>query len=527
MPIRSRKHQQVKTVQAIPDRGLDLSQSPVAIHANALTRAYNLWYEPQLGGLVTRYGMARANAPQLPAVITELHYHVMQDGTGYLLAATSDSMTAKAALHKLTEGPEGKVWEKLTDLETKGGDAPGLLSFDGMLLIADGRDSGLMSWDGETIKEVAGSPKQPTVVDTIANRVVCNSLTSPDAVFFSEPEQYDKWSVTSGGAAVIVPAGFGEGMTINGFADLYGMLIVSKVHRDAGGNITAKRLHLINTQGTPASWSGVQLSQTSSASNLGAITGIADRAYMLDSDGPHSLQPSPGGAFGDISIDPKMGPAIHPLIANAARRADHAAVVWLRNLAQIWFIVRGGGSATVVVYHPMQGGGAWTELSFPVAPRTLCEVGTRVYMAGDDGRLYMLAPGGTDWTPDGDAPIYTTLRTKLYEQMGGDLILRGIKLGIGRIFPTEMNVEAIDQIGGRHLIISTTTAETGSAQQKIYDAHSKIANSKWKIGGTETPVPQYFDWRANVRKAGMYLQVRTVGGRVTFESVTANFAVVG
>lgn len=526
MPVRSRKHQQVKQVQAIPDRGLDLSKSPVSIHDNALTRAYNLWYEPQVGGLVTRYGMTLADAPQLPQPITLLHYHVMQDGTGHLLAAMSDTSTTSAALYRLVESAGGRTWEKLTDLETKSGDAPGLLSFDGVLLIADGRNGGLVAWDGATINEIQGSPRMPTVIGTIADRVVCNSLTSPDAVFFSEPEQYEKWSVVSGGAAVIIPAGFGEGMTINGFADLYGMLIVSKVHRDGSGNITAKRLHLINTQGTPASWSGVQLSQTSSASCLGAIAGIADRAYMLDNDGPHSLQPSPGGAFGDISIDPKMGPPIAPLISGAARRADHAAVVWLRNLAQIWFIVRNSGAATVAVYHPMHGG-AWTELSFPISPRTLCEVGSRVYMAGDDGRLYMLAPNGKDWTPEGDKPIYTTLRTKLYEQMGGDLVLKAVKLGIGRVLPAQLRVEAVGQNGDRYLVVDVTTAETGSADQKIYEAHSKIANATWKIAGGSAPVPQYFDWKANVRKAGMYLQVRTIGGRVTFESVTASFAVVG
>lgn len=525
MPVRSRKHQQVKTLTCVPMKGLDLSTSPTAIDDNSLTRAYNLWYEPNINGLVTRYGLSVVDVAALPAAVSLLHYHVMADGTGHFMAATSTATRADA-LYRLVETDTGKAWEKLLDLETAGGDAPSLLSFDGVLLIADGRSGGLVAWDGKTVNEIKGSPSRPTIVDTIADRVVCNSLGSPDAVFFSEPEKYDGWSTISGGAALIIPAGFGEGMTINGMADLYGKLIVSKVHRDIHGNITQKRLHMIGTLGLPGEWYGVQLSQTSSAAAHNAIVPVGDKVFFLDSDGPQSLVPSPGGAYGDIAIDPKMGPKVHPIISGASRRATQAAVIWLRNLAQLWYIVRNGAADTVVVYHPMQGG-AWTELHFPFSVRSLCEVGERVYIAGDDGRLYLLAPTGTDWTPEGAKDIFTTLRTKKYEQIGGDLILRGVKLGIGRIMPAIVRCEAISEGDVRSLVFEENTLETGSADQKIYDATARIANATWKIAGGSTAVPQYFDRKANVRKTGMFIQVRTVGGRVSFESVAMQFAVVG
>ena len=526
MPVRGRKHQRVTTVQCVPDRGLDLSTSPVAIHANALTRAYNLWYEPRINGLVTRDGLTLADAPALSAPVSALHYHVTTDGTGHLLAATATDTRADA-LYLLDESGAAPVWRKILDLETTGGDAPGLLSFDGVLLVADGRSGGLMAWDGKNTAAVQGSPARPTVVATIADRVVCNSLDSPDAVFFSEPENYEGWSVIAGGAALIIPAGFGEGMTINAMTGLYGMLVVSKSHKDAAGGITQKRLHMISTLGTPDNWAGVQLSQTSGAAARGAMAGVADRVYLLDTDGPQSVTPSPGGAYGDIAIDPKIGPKIHPLISGAARRATQATVHWVRNLAQLWFIVRNGGAATVAVYHPLQGGGAWTELQFPVAPRALCEVGERVYLAADDGRIYLLAPTGTDWTPEGERPVFTTLRGKKFEQMGGDMILRGVKLGIGRVMPATVRVEAVDEDETRYAVAEVDTAETGSADQKIYAAGGKIANAVWKIAGGTAPVPQYFDWKCNVRRAGLYLQVRSVGGRVVFESVNGLFAVVG
>lgn len=86
MPVRSRKQQTVKVMQCVPDRGIDLSTSPAVLNDNALTRAYNLWYEPNINGLVTRYGMSLTAAPALPAGISKLHYHVMANGTAHLLS---------------------------------------------------------------------------------------------------------------------------------------------------------------------------------------------------------------------------------------------------------------------------------------------------------------------------------------------------------------------------------------------------------------------------------------------------------
>ena len=69
--------------------------------------------------------------------------------------------------------------------------------------------------------------------------------------------------------------------------------------------------------------------------------------------------------------------------------------------------------------------------------------------------------------------------------------------------------------------------ETGSSAQKIYDAKDKISAANWKISGGSDPVSQYFDFKANVRKAGLYMQVRTIGGRVVFEGLNGMFAMVG
>lgn len=160
MPVRSRKQQTVKVMQCVPDRGIDLSTAPAALNDNALTCAYNLWYEPNINGLVTRYGLSLTTAPALPAGISKLHYHVMANGTAHLLAATTTTNNTDA-LYRLDESGSSPVWAKVLDLQTSGGNAPGLLSFDGVLLIADGRNGGLVAWDGSTINEIQGSPPNP------------------------------------------------------------------------------------------------------------------------------------------------------------------------------------------------------------------------------------------------------------------------------------------------------------------------------------------------------------------------------
>jgi len=85
----------------------------------------------------------------------------------------------------------------------------------------------------------------------------------------------------------------------------------------------------------------------------------------------------------------------------------------------------------------------------------------------------------------------------------------------------------VDESGGRYLVAEQDTAETGSSAQKIYDAKDKISAANWKISGGSDPISQYFDFKANVRKAGLYMQVRTIGGRVVFEGLNGMFAMVG
>ncbi len=520
MPQRSRKHAQVKVVQVFPGEGLDLSASPASIGANALTRAYNFWYHPAIQGISTRFGLQPYGVPVLEGGIDLLHYHVLPNGAAYILAVSGSK------LWKL----DGQVWEKVLDLQCF---LPSVLSFNWILLVADGRDAGLIEVNlqtGETPKVIPGSPQKPTVLGSVADRVVCNSLSSPDAVFFSGPEQYDEWSTIDGAAALIVQAGFGDGMEINGFAALYNVLLVSKVQKNAMGDVIAKRLHMVSTAGTPASWFAAQVSATNAGAFQNAIISVADKAFFLDTDGPQSVAPSPGGAYGDIAIDAKMTPKIQAMAAPATSGASSVLVVFVKNLAQVWFMVRRGNSVKIFLAHPLRDN-AWTELDFPVSLYALCETGEKILLGGADGVLYELSGvEGVDILGGSEGKailVSTTLRTRRYENMGGDLLLRQIKANIFRMAPALVNIEAVSGANDeRFLIRQVETAAIGTADQKIFDAETKITFSTWSIFGGNAIPKQYFDYKANVRKAEMCLQIRTTGGVIAVENIVAEFAVL-
>ena len=519
MPVRSRKQSSVQAKQCTPVRGIDLSRPDSVIHENALTQAFNFWYEPSYTGIVTRMGTEKVDAPQLPGAVTEMIYYITTTGEAYLVVAIRTQI-GEHRLYALVDAGSGNQWQLVTELQR----VPSLLNFDGYLIIADGRNGGIVSWDGATLKEIQGSPPKPTVLNTISDRVVANSLDSPDYVFFSEPENFEEWGVSEGKAGFIAPAGFGEGMEINGMTALYGMLVVSKVHRDKAGNITAKRLHMINTNGTPESWSTARLSATNATNVQNGITSVADKIFYLDSDGIQSASPAPGGAFGDIALDPEAGTRILALIGRNASQATTAVVKFVKILGQLWFIIRAGQAVEIVVYHPLQGG-AWTELRYPFITGALCETGTNVLLGADDGYIYKFSGEGTD----SGKPVQTVLRTKKYDQVGGDMILRAAKLTLGRISPSLIRVEAVGEDGSiRHLVAEMQTEETGAADDKIFDANYKIFDANFPIFGGQRIIPQPFDWRvAGPRSTGIYMQVRTLGGRITIDGIAALMAHVG
>ena len=526
MPRRSRKHSHVNIKSSYLSKGLDLSSFPSQIHDESLTRAYNVWYTLNTAsGLENRYGLERVYFNESPLPITDkiikVYNHIDNEGIAHLLVVTHAELSDYDTLYELKDGQ----YTYITQLNNQNGLPPSIISFNGVLLIADGGEQGLLAWDKKGVQTIQDSPTKATVIISHADRVVCNSLTSPDSVFFSEPEQYDKWALIEGGNAVIIPAGFGEGMEINAFSSLYGSLIVSKVHKDEQGFITEKKMHLISTQGTTADWQAVSLSHTSSACSHDSMLGVLDKVYLIDTDGVQLIVPSPAGAYGDIAIDTKQTNKTLPLINLYLKDLFSAEVVYMSSLGQVWFTLNTSSTVKTIVYSLVNN--AWSELEFPLKYNSICEIDNKIYIGGHDGRLYYLTATGQDWTEQGYQDIYSTIRTKLYEQMGGDIILKAVKLSLGRMKPSLLKIEAVGEDEKRYLVKEVNTQLTGSSDQLIYDANQKIDTADWKIYCGNAIVKQYFDYKANVRATGLYIQVRIVGGRVIINSISGLFAQVG
>lgn len=513
MPKRSSKHTTLDQRMVVPTGGLDLSAPANAIPETALARAYNWWYEPERG-LCVRQGLAREDVAPFATPILAMHPYVDATGTLRLLAASGGKLWRR----------NGTAWAEVATLDSATV-SPSFATYNGACLMADGRAAGLVKYDGVTVGTIAGSPAQPHSLSEIGGRVVCASKGQPDAVYFSGPKDYTDWSTAAPGGALVIPAGFGDGYEVTGFAVLYDTLIVSKVKRDSSGNVLGRRLYGISTAGEPASWSVRLISENNAALFSGGIRAVGNAVYMVDSNGFKAASPTPNGQYGDIGVDPVVGVKINKLLAQLTRGADAVTLRYVHSLAQLWCIVRLGSEARTVVYHPLQG--AFTQVDFGVfKPRAVVEIGGKVYLAGDDGVLYSLYNKGTDTLVAGvETPVAASLRTRTFEGLGGDLTLKRSKMVLDALRPAEVLLEAVDGDGVTRTEIGRVATATGGASTPLYEAYDALVDATYKLGDAAARVEPMF--YGGPRGSSLALQVRVFGGRVVLNSLTAEFAVVG
>ena len=512
MPRRSSKHATLDRRMVVPTQGMDLSVPANAIGDNMLSRAYNWWYEPERG-LCVRQGLARETIETLANPIIALHPYVNAAGALLLLCASNGKLKERNAA----------VWDDVATISTAG--HVSMTTFNGQSLIADGAGTGLLKYDGTTAAYISGSPAKPMCVTQIANRVVCASADVPDYVYFSGANDLDDWATASPGTALTIAAGFGDGYSITGFAVIYDLLVVSKVKRDTNGAIVGRKMYAISTAGDPSSWSVKRISSENAAMLKGGIVAVGEVAYLLDSNGFKAVSPTPNGQFGDIGVDPIVGTRVNKLVAQLARSADTLLVTYVPSLAQLWCVVGIGSQVRIVIYHPVQG--AFTQVEFgSFAPYAVCSVGNTVYLAGNDGVLYTLANAGSDELTAGIfTPTYATLRTRMFEGLGGDLILKKTKLVLEAIRPASLVIEAYMPDGNSRVTIGTITTNTGGASIPVYEAYDKVVDATYYLADDQPRAePLFYD---GPRASAMALQVRVLGGRVALNSLTAEFAVVG
>lgn len=512
MPRRSSKHATLDRRMVVPTSGVDLSMPANAIADNMLSRAYNWWYEPERG-LCVRKGLARETIETLANPIIALHPYVNAAGALLLLCASNGKLKERNAA----------VWDDVATISTAG--HVSMTTFNGSALIADGAGTGLLKYDGTTAAYISGSPAKPMCVTSIANRVVCASADTPDYVYFSGANDLDDWVTTSPGTAVTIAAGFGDGYDITGFATIYDLLIVSKVKRDSTGAVVGRKMYAISTAGTVDQWYVKLISSENAAMLQGAIAGVGEVAYLVDTNGFKAVSPTPNGQYGDVGVDPVVGVRINKLVAAIAKSADKALVTYLSSLAQIWCVVGSASQARTFILHPIQG--AFTQVDFgSFIPLAVAEVGQAVYLAGNDGALYRLANDGYDeLAEDVASPVYSTLRTRTFEGLGGDLILKKTKAVLDTIRPATVLVEAYLTTDRERVSIGSVTMGAGSAATPVYEAYDLVADADYDLSDSQTAYEPLF--YGGPRAAAMALQVRVLGGRVVLNSLTAEFAVVG
>lgn len=513
MARRSSKHASVDARMVVPTGGLDLSVPANAIPETALSRAYNWWYEPD-HGLCVRQGLAREDVAALADPITAAHPYVEAAGVLRVLVASGGKVWER----------NGTVWDEVLTLSSA--DAiPSFLTFNGACLIADSGATGLQKYDGTSVASISGSPAKPYALANIGGRVVCASADEPDLVYFSGPADYTDWATTAPGAALVIPAGFGDGMKVTGFAVIYTTLVVSKVERDTSGNVLTRALYGIETSGTPDAWTGRRISDNNAALFPQAITAVGATAYLMDSNGFKAVSPAPNGQYGDVGVDATVGVKINKLISQLARNADGCTMRYVHSLAQLWCMVRLGTAVRCIIWHTLQG--AFTQVEFGTfKPRDVFEVGGGVYLVGNDGALYRLANKGTDELADAvETAIASSLRTRIFEGLGGDLLVKRVKLVLDALRPATVIVEAAMPDGNERVEIGRLTTETGGASTPLYEAYDLLVDADYKLADASARMEPVL--YGGPRASAMAIQVRCIGGRVALNSLTAEFAALG
>ena len=525
MPSRIRKQRRSQTVQVSPDDGLDLSRPAGMIKNSALSVAETVWYDPSYG-LCTRYGLALTDFPALAGGIQSLYAYARPGGEAILVAA------AAGAFYQADF--TAVRWVRIGGESYPSQCVPQFCTFNGTLVAACGSSSGLWIFDGTASSFVTGSPRYATVLAVMGGRLVSNGALGSggneawlDYVHFSGPYDLTAWNTSStGNGALSIAAGFGDGGTVNGLAVLYGSLVVSKVIQDSSGQVTGKRLFAIATSGTPENWAGVQLSGVNAALPGEALLGLSGFVLFVDDDGIQSWRPAPGGAYGDIALDPDLGSKINKALGTYAKNAEFARVWFCRQLGQVWILVRAGGYRMVTF--DLAGGRFTTLSSDVIRPMTFCEFDGHIYWAGDRGDLYVMDNKGTDTCEDGtEANINSVVKTKRFEDMN-DLVLKAVRVDTLVLRTGRLRVDCVTGDDTNMVFLGEVTYRERSASQKLYYADDLLVDATYKLYGDETFSSEQNDFRPNgPRSQALSIQMRTLGGRVRFNSIFVAFAKVG
>lgn len=483
-----------------PTMGVDKSASAANIPDAALSRGYNVYYDPGTSKLSTRPGFKCATASALPSSIDSLHRF------GGMAGATPFKFVMCVSAGKLYK-LNGNAWDEVATLESS---SPQMVTFNSKLIIADG-GAGLKAYDGTSVTVLAGSPSKPTAVKEVNNRLVANSEDMPDYYFLSAAEQHDKWDAADGGFKI--PAGYGDGLKVNGFATLHNKLVVSKASSDE------KRLYGVTMAGDVSAWSSIPLSAENAAVGPHAITSLGNAVYYVDTDGFARLVPT--DVYGDVAVD-ETGAVMASEFRRFCRNAETVSLTWVPSLGALACIFKGGGLKEFHLFNPRHGFTEWEAADFQ-GINCVCESDGKIYLGGESGYLYEMHTAGTDEVAPGDArELWGVVRFKLFESARGkDLFLEpGAKVNVDYITSGFYNLEVYAGNAENKVLLQTFKTVSGSAQQELYDADTSVVDATYGLDSSTTGQDVC---RSKFRGKGLMFQIRTHSGcRVAINSLNAS-----
>ena len=437
MPRRATKSQSLEPISIVNSGGINLFEAANRIGDNESPQMYNWIYRPNSGVPIVRPSIrcAVAVGEKFSTSIVKLHYYVKDASNQYLMCVSNDDLW-------YLDGSD--QWQKVADLTA--GSVPSMITFNGKLCLADG--SGIYTWDGTTWA-TATTSIQPTILFEHDNRVVANDSQSTglDAVCFSAQEDETGWTFTAAGGAVLIRAGYKDGLKVNGFGSFGGNLLVSKTSQAAGGSYGMYR---ISTPGNPYDASS-NLEWKSEP--LPTNTGAEDDHLMIMGDGVPYLHSKEGfrviegtEKFGDL-VSRSIGAKIRPLFGVGALQTM-SMMAYIPKMASVFIFPE--SDSEFYIYHPWNQ--AFTTIGMSdVIFTDAVQAGDDIFLSGNNGYIYKLGDDYLEYdltAPSTSAIIESSLKTK------------NISFGVdGFLKRTEIYIEPITE-GTLSVGVSNSSSET-------------------------------------------------------------------
>ncbi len=434
MATRSSKHANLIPTHIIPTGGLNVALPGIAIADNELQTARNFIYSPTTGRLRVRPPVSCVTATPLASAITNLHYYVKNATTAFLVCSCANNK------NYYLNG--SNAWVELGAIAANS--IPSFLTFNNLVLWADG--AGLYSWDGITTSitiTTITTALKPDAIYEMASRVVINDTADYDAVYFSGPEDETDWD-TSGGDAIGLRAGYGDGLNVNAFSGFGTDLIVSK-----GGK--GKCFYRVSTVGTSSDWTTEKLVNDTSANHNRMIAGLPNDIIYVDTNTVKSL--AGVQEYGDIQVmnkGEKVNKEIH------AAYNSSASAYFVRNLPSLDMVFIGFGG-TIYVYYPAFG--TFTTIIYGSETITsVIDADGTVYLGNSGGDLYKWDESATqdELIPSTDSDYTAVMKTKEFRFAGGEGIVRRIETSLETINSGVATLELVKTDGATKLLKTFT-----------------------------------------------------------------------